>query len=108
MKACKVLLMLDDTSDNYVTYEELEIFVKAIQNWSLSCLDMLPDYMKLIYHELLNVFIEAEDLLEKKGDTYRIYYTKEMFKEYPRSLLIEAKWANERYIPTFEEHKSVS
>ncbi|KAD3641560.1 hypothetical protein E3N88_30784 [Mikania micrantha] len=108
VEACNVLLMLDDTSDNYATYEELEKFVKAIQNWSLSCLDMLPDYMKLIYQELLNIIFEAEDFLEKKGDTYRSYYTKEMFKEYARSVLIEARWANERYIPTFEEHMSIS
>ncbi|KAD3641566.1 hypothetical protein E3N88_30790 [Mikania micrantha] len=108
VKACNVIIMLDDTFDNYATYEELEIFTKAVQNWSLSCLDMLPDYMKLIYQELLNVFNEAEDLLEKKGNTYRSYYTKEMVKEYTRNLLIEAKWTKERYIPTFEEHKSVS
>lgn len=39
---------------------------------------MLPEYMKLIYQELLNVYKEAEVLLEKKGKTYRTYYTKEM------------------------------
>nr|QYL01198.1 terpene synthase 8 [Stevia rebaudiana] len=108
MKVCNLVLILDDTYDNYATYEELEIFTKAVQKWSLSCLDALPEYMKLIYQELLNVFIEAEDLLEKKGNTYRSYYTKEMVKEYTRYLLTEAKWVNEKYIPSYEEHMSVS
>nr|AYV65217.1 sesquiterpene synthase [Ageratina adenophora] len=108
MKVCNLMIILDDTYDNYATYEELEIFTKAIQKWSISCLDMLPEYMKLIYQELLDVFNKSKDLLEKKGNTYRSYYTKEMVKEYIRNLLIEAKWANERYIPTFEEHMSVS
>ncbi|KAI3812655.1 hypothetical protein L1987_17367 [Smallanthus sonchifolius] len=78
------------------------------ERWSISCLDMLPEYMKLIYKELLDVHKEAEDLLEKKGNGYRSYYTKEMVKEYTRNLLIEAKWASERYIPTVEEHMSVT
>ncbi|XP_076921352.1 (E)-beta-farnesene synthase-like [Bidens hawaiensis] len=107
-KAGMLTLILDDTYDNYGTYEELEIFTKAIQMWSISCLDMLPEYMKFIYQELLNVYKEAEDLLGKKGNTYRIYYTKEMVKEYARNLLNEAKWANERYIPTVEEYMCVS
>lgn len=29
-------------------------------------------------------------------------------KEYARNLLIEAKWVNERYTPTVEEHRSVT
>nr|GEY86678.1 (E)-beta-farnesene synthase-like [Tanacetum cinerariifolium] len=38
---------------NYGTYEELEIFAQAVERWSISCLDMLPEYMKLIYQELV-------------------------------------------------------
>ncbi|KVG30542.1 Terpene synthase, metal-binding domain-containing protein [Cynara cardunculus var. scolymus] len=39
---------------------------------------------------------------------YRSYYTKEMVKEYTRNLLTEAKWVKEGYIPTIEEHMSVT
>nr|UNI81647.1 terpene synthase 4 [Stevia rebaudiana] len=108
MKACNLVIILDDTYDNYGTYEELEIFTKAVQTWSISCLDTLPEYMKPIYQELLDVHKEAEDLLEKKGKSYRSYYTKEMVKEYTRNLLTEAKWVNEKYIPTVEEHMAVT
>nr|GEU77523.1 (E)-beta-farnesene synthase-like [Tanacetum cinerariifolium] len=76
--------------------------------WSRSCLDMLPEYMEVIYRELLDVHKEAEDLLEKKGKVYRSYYTKEMVKEYTRNLLIEAKWAKDGYIPIVQEHMSVT
>ncbi|PWA97886.1 terpenoid cyclases/protein prenyltransferase alpha-alpha toroid [Artemisia annua] len=108
LKACSLVIILDDTYDNYGTYEELEVLTQAVQKWSRSCLDMLPEYMKVIYRELLDVHEEAEDLLEKKGKAYRSYYTKEMVKEYTRNLLIEAKWAKEGYIPTVEEHMSVT
>ncbi|KAJ0666218.1 putative (-)-beta-caryophyllene synthase [Helianthus annuus] len=108
MKICNLQVILDDTYDNYGAYEELQIFTKAIQKWSISCMDMLPEYMKLIYQEILNVYKEAEDLLEQKGNTYRLCYTKQMVKEYTQNLLIEAKWVNQRYIPTFEEYMSVA
>ncbi|CAI9284507.1 unnamed protein product [Lactuca saligna] len=108
MKTCNLVIILDDTYDNYGTYEELEIFTQAVQRWSASCIDTLPEYMKIIYQELLDVYKEAEELLEPKGKAYHSYYTKEMVKEYTRNLLIEAKWAKEGYIPTVEEHMSVT
>ncbi|KAI3691298.1 hypothetical protein L2E82_49603 [Cichorium intybus] len=81
MKTCNLVIILDDTYDNYGTYEELEIFTEAVQRWSASCIDTLPEYMKSIYQELLDVHKEAEEVLERKGKAYHSYYTKEMVKE---------------------------
>nr|XP_043629232.1 (E)-beta-farnesene synthase-like [Erigeron canadensis] len=108
MKACNLGIILDDTYDNYGTYEELKIFTEAIERWSTSCLDMLPEYMKMIYQELIDVHKEAEEMQEKKGNAYRSYYAKEMVKDCARNLLIESKWVNEGYIATLEEHLSVT
>ncbi|KAK1422842.1 hypothetical protein QVD17_18131 [Tagetes erecta] len=106
MKTCMWLVVLDDTFDNYGTYEELEIFTQAIQRWSISCLDMLPEYMKLIYKQQVNDHQEMEEELEKEGKAYQIYYVKEMAKEATRSLLVEAKWLKECCKPTLEEYMS--
>ncbi|PWA82976.1 sesquiterpene cyclase (chloroplast) [Artemisia annua] len=102
------LIVLDDTYDNYGTYEELEIFTEAVQRWSLSCLDSLPGYMKLVYHELINHYQEMEESVEKEGKSYQLFYAKEMVKENCRNLLVEAKWLKQGYVPTLEEHMSVS
>ncbi|GJV33722.1 sesquiterpene cyclase [Tanacetum coccineum] len=102
------LVVLDDTYDNYGTYEELEIFTEAVQRWSLSCLDSLPEYMKLIYQELINHYHEMEESVGKEGKSYQLLYAKEMVKEGCRNLLVEAKWLKEGYVPTLEEHMSVS
>ncbi|KAJ9549666.1 hypothetical protein OSB04_022209 [Centaurea solstitialis] len=106
MKACHLLIIIDDTYDNYGTYEELEIFTEAVQRWSTSCLDMLPEYMKLIYQILLDVHKEAEELLEKKGENKFSFAKQE--KEYTRNVLIEAKWLKDGYVPTFDEHMAVT
>ncbi|GJR92713.1 (E)-beta-farnesene synthase-like protein [Tanacetum coccineum] len=108
VKTCMWLIVLDDTYDNYGTYEELEIFTQAVERWSISCLDELPEYMKLIYEEQLSLHQEMEKLLEKEEKTYQIHYIKEMAKEYTRSLLLEAKWLKEGYMPTLEEYMSNS
>nr|AIW00681.1 a-bisabolol synthase [Matricaria chamomilla var. recutita] len=108
MKTCMWLIVLDDTFDNYGTYEELEIFTQAVERWSITCLDELPEYMKLIYHEQFRVHQEMEESLEKEGKAYQIHYIKEMAKEGTRSLLLEAKWLKEGYMPTLDEYLSNS
>ncbi|KVH95545.1 Terpene synthase, metal-binding domain-containing protein [Cynara cardunculus var. scolymus] len=108
IKSCMWLIVMDDTFDNYGTYEELKIFTEVVERWSISCLDLLPEYMKVIYLELVNIHQEMEESLEKEGKTYHIYYVKEMAKEYTRSLLAEAKWLKDGYMPTLDEYISNS
>nr|QYL01197.1 terpene synthase 7 [Stevia rebaudiana] len=106
LKTCMWLVVLDDTVDNYATYEEFEIFTQAVERWSISCLDMLPEYMKLIYQQLLNHHDEMEESLEKEGKAYQIHYVKEAAKDFVRSGLLEAKWLKEGYKPTLDEYIS--
>ncbi|XP_071703632.1 (E)-beta-farnesene synthase-like [Rutidosis leptorrhynchoides] len=108
IKSCMWIIVLDDRFDNYGTYEELELFTQAVERWSLSCLDDLPEYMHLIYQELLKRHLEMEEVLEKEGKAYHIHYIKEMAKEYTRNLLMEAKFVKDKYVPTIEEYMSVS
>ncbi|KAK1410874.1 hypothetical protein QVD17_37415 [Tagetes erecta] len=99
--------ILDDTYDAYGTYEELEIFTEAIQRWSSNNLDSLPEYMKLIYKCLLDIYGEMKEFRAKEGKAYELEYFKESMKEYITSYMTEAKWREEGYVPTIEEHESV-
>ncbi|KAI3819785.1 hypothetical protein L1987_13637 [Smallanthus sonchifolius] len=107
-KVYMLATILDDTYDAYGTYEELKIFTEAIQRWSITCIDVLPEYMKLIYQALMGVYTEMEEIMEKEGKAYHVNYAKEAMKELTRNYLIEMTWANEGYVPTPEEHISVS
>nr|AGZ84811.1 germacrene D synthase [Achillea millefolium] len=108
VKSFMVAALLDDTYDSYGTFEELEIFTKAVERWSMTCMDTLPDYMKKMYKTLLDIYDELEETMEKKGKTYHLNYAKDTMKEFVRYQMVEAKWRNEGYIPTVEEHKSVA
>ncbi|KAL8508355.1 hypothetical protein ACS0TY_018817 [Phlomoides rotata] len=69
-----LISVTDDTFDAYANFEELQLFTDAIQRWSISCLDQLPDYMKIIYKALLEVFEEIEKEMIKQGTIYRLNY----------------------------------
>ncbi|KAJ0829221.1 putative (-)-beta-caryophyllene synthase [Helianthus annuus] len=107
-KVFSVTTIIDDTFDAYGTYEELKIFTEAIQRWSITCIDELPEYMKLAYQALIDVYKEMEEIMGKEGKAHHLSYAKESMKELVRSYMTEAKWANEGYVPTTEEHMSVS
>ncbi|XP_071727396.1 (E)-beta-farnesene synthase-like [Rutidosis leptorrhynchoides] len=107
-KLCMWTIVFDDLFDNYGTYEELDLITQAVQRWSLSCLNDLPEYMQVIYRELLESHQEMEQELEKEGKAYHIHYIKEMAKEYTRYLVMEAKWVKDGYIPKVEEYMVVS
>ncbi|KAL8250840.1 hypothetical protein R6Q59_034533 [Mikania micrantha] len=107
-KVFAVATVLDDTYDAYGTLEELEIFTDAIKRWSITCLDILPKKIKLIYQMLLDVYGDMERILLKMGKAHHLNYVREAMTEYVRCYLKEAKWANDGYIPTAEEHKEVA
>ncbi|KAF8414060.1 hypothetical protein HHK36_002059 [Tetracentron sinense] len=100
--------ILDDIYDVYGTLEELKLFKEAIESWDVSAMDQLPEYMKVCYQALLDVYDEIEEEMIKKERSYRVYYAKEAMKNQVRAYFDEAKWFHEGYIPTMEEYMSTA
>ncbi|XP_076886255.1 alpha-isocomene synthase-like [Bidens hawaiensis] len=107
-KFIAVEAILDDTYDAYGTYGELEIFTEEIKRWSVTCLDNLTEYMKPLYRMLLDIYEDMEKILAKMGKAHHLNYSREAMNEYIESYFTEAKWANDGYIPTTEEHQEVA
>ncbi|GMI65485.1 terpene synthase 21 [Hibiscus trionum] len=107
-KVISLTSILDDIYDAYGTYEELEIFTKAIHRWDINCIDQLPDYMKLWYREALNVYKDMEDLISKEGKAYRVQFAIDAMKRQADVYFAEAKWLHENYIPTMEEYMPIA
>ncbi|KAL6315667.1 hypothetical protein AAG906_004840 [Vitis piasezkii] len=100
--------IIDDIYDAYGTLEELLPFTEAIERWDIKSIDHLPEYMKLFYVILLDLYKEIDQELEKDGNQYRVYYAKEVLKSQVRAYFAEAKWSHEEYIPTIEEYMLVA
>ncbi|XVF70501.1 hypothetical protein PTKIN_Ptkin11bG0166800 [Pterospermum kingtungense] len=107
-KVFSMTSILDDIYDAYGTQEELETFTKAIQRWEINCIDQLPNYMKVCYSELLNVYKEMEDLMAKQGKSYRVPIAKEAMQKQCQGYYDEAKWLYENRIPSMEEYMSIA
>ncbi|XP_050217670.1 alpha-copaene synthase-like [Mercurialis annua] len=108
-KLLAILSLLDDTYDNHATFEEAEILTEAIQRWDIKAIDALPEYMKIIYSTLLDLYNEYEEnIANGQNSLYSLHYAKEATKRVARAYLAEAKWREEDYTPTMEEYMEVS
>ncbi|XP_043708496.1 (-)-germacrene D synthase-like [Telopea speciosissima] len=103
-KVTALITVINDTYDAYGTLEELLLFTDAIQRFDFSAINGIPEYMKVIYSALLDVYNEIEEELRKDGQSYRVNYAKEAVKTQVKAYFQEAKWFNDGYIPTFEEY----
>ncbi|KAM5548678.1 hypothetical protein ABKV19_000210 [Rosa sericea] len=100
--------IIDDIYDSYGTLKELELFTEAIQRWDICAIDPLPDYMKVCYKALLEVYTEIEKELAKEGKLYRIHYVTDAMKKLVKSYFLEAQWFHQNYIPTMDEYMALS
>ncbi|XP_022144020.1 (-)-germacrene D synthase-like [Momordica charantia] len=107
----KIIMMqsiLDDIYDAYGTFEELQLFTRAIERWNVKCIDELPDYMKVYYEALMDIYRGIEQDISKDHIPDAIHYAKEAMKKQARYLFTEAKWYHDGYIPTIEEYLRVA
>ncbi|KAG6495432.1 hypothetical protein ZIOFF_043256 [Zingiber officinale] len=81
--------------------------LKKISMWEPQAVDQVPEYLKDFYLKLLKTFREIENELES-DEKYRISFLQDMIKALSRSFFTEAKWGIEKYVPTLEEHLSIS
>ncbi|XP_022717944.1 (+)-delta-cadinene synthase isozyme A [Durio zibethinus] len=105
-KVIAMASIVDDTYDSYATYDELIPYTDAIERWDIKCMDQLPDYMKISYKALLDVYEEMEQLLVEHGRQYRVEYARKAMIRLAQAYLLEAKWTHLNYKPTFEEFRA--
>ncbi|KAK7312914.1 hypothetical protein VNO77_37157 [Canavalia gladiata] len=108
MKVISIVSIIDDTYDAYGVFDELELFTEAIERWDISCLDDLPEYMKLSYKSLMKVYEEIEEEMSKERRLYSVNYGIKELKKVVQAYMTEARWLNSNYIPTIEEYLSTS
>ncbi|KAF7142010.1 hypothetical protein RHSIM_Rhsim06G0190300 [Rhododendron simsii] len=107
-KVIAMTSIIDDIYDVYGTLEELVLFTDAIERWENSALDQLPEYMKLCYQALLDVYNMIDEEMVKEGRSYRVNYAKSAMNKLVRAYFEEAKWCHEGYVPSIEEYMRVA
>ncbi|CAL1373300.1 unnamed protein product [Linum trigynum] len=108
MMCTKIILMLsllDDTCDNFATYDEVKMFMEAIESLQVSALEALSGKTKDLYHIIIELYDEIELELAKIGPTFAVDYAKEELKKICRAHLAEVQWRTKNHVPTMEEYK---
>ncbi|WRX28423.1 Terpene synthase [Theobroma cacao] len=77
-KAIAMASILDDIYDVHGTIKELELLTEAIETWDISAIKHLPEYMKVFYEALLDVYNDIEKYMIDEGKLYRMHYAKEV------------------------------
>ncbi|XP_059444040.1 (-)-germacrene D synthase-like isoform X2 [Corylus avellana] len=106
-KVIAMTSIIDDIYDVYGTLEELELFTEAIERWDIGVIDQLPEYMKVCYRALLDVYSEMDQNIGE-GRSYRTRYAREAMKNQVRAYFHEAKWFHKKHIPTMDEYMRIA
>ncbi|KAM6581816.1 hypothetical protein CsatA_005590 [Cannabis sativa] len=104
-KLIAILTIIDDAYDSFGTLEELEPFTQAIERWDICAIDTLPEYMKIFYMKLLEIYNEIEQFSKERS--YCPSYAKKGVQSLIRAYFKEAKWLHTKYIPTLDEYMPV-
>ncbi|PHT31582.1 5-epiaristolochene synthase [Capsicum baccatum] len=73
-KTIAMISIVDDTFDAYGIVKELETYTDAIQRWDINEIDRLPDYMKISYKALLDLYEDYEKELSSDGRSHVVYH----------------------------------
>ncbi|XP_038903601.1 (+)-gamma-cadinene synthase-like [Benincasa hispida] len=107
-KVIAMTSIMDDIYDAYGTFEELQVFTLAINRWDISMINLLPNYMKVYYTTMLNLFEEIDRDIAIDGTSYRAHFAKEAMKRQAESYFKEAEWLNKKHKPNFEAYMEVA
>ncbi|KAH6816226.1 hypothetical protein C2S51_021046 [Perilla frutescens var. frutescens] len=79
-----------------------------LTRWNLDEIDVLPDFMKVVYRFIMSIYEDFERDAEKLGKSFAVPYYRETVKQLGRAYNQEQKWIMERQMPPFEEYMTNS
>ncbi|XP_011080427.1 gamma-cadinene synthase [Sesamum indicum] len=103
-KSLIMLTVVDDTYDNYATLEEADLFTEILEKWDINEIGRLPDYMKIIYRFILNLFENYEIEAAKQGKLFAVSYAKEAVKQISKAYNKHMNWFMGGQMPAYEEY----
>ncbi|XP_057766251.1 gamma-cadinene synthase-like isoform X5 [Salvia miltiorrhiza] len=76
-KNMQLATIMDDTYDNYGTLEEDDLFTDMLERWNLDEIDVLPEFMKVVYRFIMSVYEDYVGEAERQGKSFAVPYYRE-------------------------------
>ncbi|XBI62145.1 hypothetical protein VPH35_042817 [Triticum aestivum] len=102
-----LITTVDDTYDIHATIDDCRKLHEAIQRWDESAVDILPEYLKRLYMELLITFKNIEDEVPANVD-YNVSYLRKAFQNHVSGYLQEAERSHNNHWPKFEDQVNLT
>nr|WBO38697.1 terpene synthase 26 [Aquilaria agallochum] len=105
-----IATVLDDMYDIQGSIEDLQKFTYAINLWDIKAVNELPNHMKFIY----SAIVQNGDQIARHASEHLclnidfLPRIKEQWASYCRALMMEARWAREHYMPSFDNYMNNS
>ncbi|KAL0459232.1 UNVERIFIED_CONTAM: Vetispiradiene synthase 1, partial [Sesamum latifolium] len=99
----EILLKLAKLDFNYLQ----NIYKKELHDlsrWDINEIDRLPDYMKIIYKFILDLYEDYEVEAAKQGKLFALPYAKEAVKQIAKAYNRHTQWFLGGQMPTYEEY----
>ncbi|GLJ38277.1 hypothetical protein SUGI_0779250 [Cryptomeria japonica] len=108
-KSTTLLSLMDDLLDDYLTFEQVELIVKAItQGWGISIVQDIPaDFKRILEFIFLTVHEFANEATEKQGCDMMPFITK-VWADYAEASLQQANWNISKHAPTYNEYLKIA
>ncbi|AEE35014.1 Terpenoid cyclases/Protein prenyltransferases superfamily protein [Arabidopsis thaliana] len=109
MLAKSIILVdiVDNTFDVYGTIDEVKSLVQAIERWDSDAVDVLPDYLKVVFRTTFDLFKELEEYVSSEARSFTMQYAYEQLRILMKGYLQEAEWSNRGHLPSHEEYIEV-
>ncbi|XP_078157510.1 monoterpene synthase 7, chloroplastic-like isoform X2 [Carex rostrata] len=103
-KSIGLISTIDDVYDVYGSLDELEAFTHAVEQWDITSIEMLPEYMQFCLRALINMVHDDSDHFLKERGLNITPCLRMAWTELCKSYLVEARWYHTKYQPTLEEY----
>nr|QNC49789.1 terpene synthase 7 [Leucophyllum frutescens] len=104
-KSIMFVLIIDDVYDIYGSIKELEQFTVAVESWDPREITGLPEAMKRCFWALYDTVNDIDSEIQKvKGWNSVLHHIKEVWTDFCKSLLVEARWHHTGHTPSLQEY----
>ncbi|XP_050228999.1 probable terpene synthase 6 [Mercurialis annua] len=99
-----LLSVVDDIYDGYGTLDELKCFTQGIERWGTSSLDLLPEYMKVLYKAFIDLLDQFENDMKQEERAFTVPYVKNEVIQIIKAYMSESQWYHDGYVPSLDEY----
>ena len=99
-----LLTIIDDIYDVYGSLEELQLLTNVVDEWKISEVQQIPNYMKITLMALFDTINDIASTFSTQKGLDILPQLKRLWRDQCRAYLVEAIWYYTRYTPTLNEY----